>query len=193
MSQQKIKKLCVYCGSSRQADQKYQDLAFSVGCELAEKGIAVVYGGGNIGLMGQVANGALFAGGEVFGVIPHYLKELELAHTGLTELYVTQSMHERKALMSHLSDGFIALPGGYGTLEELIEVTTWSQLNYHHKPVGLLNAFSYYDHLLQWIEHASNEQFIRGKHKQLIAHDADISKLLEKMQNIEFVDLKKTI
>jgi len=188
-----MKKICVYCGSSKFADEKYYELAYSVGQQLAQNGIGVVYGGGNVGLMGNVANGALDAGGEVLGVIPHYLKELELAHEGLTQLYITQSMHERKALMAHLSDGFIALPGGYGTLEELAEVTTWSQLNYHHKPVGLLNAFGFYDHLLQWIEHAHQEKFIRGKHRQLIASADTLSALITKMNNMEFISIKDVL
>ena len=188
-----MKKICIYCGSSQFADQKYNELAYSVGQYLAKQNIAVVYGGGNIGLMGMVANGALEAGGEVFGVIPHHLKELELAHEGLTELYVTQSMHERKALMAHLSDGFIALPGGYGTLEELSEVTTWSQLNYHQKPVGLLNVFGFYDHLLRWIEHAHQENFIRGKHRQLITSAATITDLIDKMKQTEFVNIRSIL
>ena len=188
-----MKKICIYCGSSNYADPKYQNLAFSIGQHFAKNNIGIVYGGGNIGLMGQVANGALQEGGQVFGVIPHHLKELELAHKGLTELYITQSMHERKALMAHLSDGFIALPGGYGTLEELIEVTTWSQLNYHDKPVGLLNVFGFYDHLLKWIGHAHQEKFIRGKHRQLIASSDTIEDLLEKMNNIEFINIKEVL
>lgn len=188
-----MKKICIYCGSSKFADSKYYELATSVGQYLATNGISVVFGGGNVGLMGAVANGALEAGGEVFGVIPHYLKELELAHEGLTKLYITQSMHERKALMAHLSDGFIALPGGYGTLEELIEVTTWSQLNYHHKPVGLLNVFGFYDHLIQWIEHAHQEKFVRGKHRQLIASSDNIPDLITKMNNVEFINIKEVL
>ncbi len=185
-----MKKICIYCGSSKFADTKYYELATNVGRYLALNDFTVVFGGGNIGLMGAVANAALSEGGKVLGVIPHHLRDLELAHEGLTELYITQSMHERKALMAQLSDGFIALPGGYGTLEELAEVTTWSQLNYHHKPVGLLNVFGFYDHLIAWIEHAHQEKFIRGKHRQLIASTDDIASLITRMNSIEFINLK---
>ena len=166
--------LCVYCGSSTTVDPKYTDAAYTIGCFLAQSNISLVYGGGNIGLMKAVADGCLAHNGNVAGVIPHKLQELELAHPNVQKMYITQGMHERKALMAQLSDGFIALPGGFGTLEELAEITTWSQLNYHSKPVGLLNAFGYYDHLIQWINHAVNENFIRPQHRDLIVHSAKL-------------------
>jgi uncharacterized protein (TIGR00730 family) len=188
-----LKKICVYCGASSRTDPKYRQSASKVGQDLAALGIELVYGGGNIGLMGAVADGVLDSGGRVTGVITHKLKELELAHQGAQQMYVTQGMHERKAMMAQLSDGFIALPGGYGTLEELAEATTWSQLNLHSKPVGLLNAFGFYDHLVAWIDHAAREGFIREKHRNLIVVDSDLGRLLEKMRNVEFIDLSKVI
>ena len=188
-----LNKIAVYCGASSAVEDKYMETAFNVGVSLARNNIEVIYGGGNIGTMKAVADGALSEGGLVTGVIPHKLQELELAHPNIQKMYVTQSMHERKALMAQLSDGFIALPGGYGTLEELAEVTTWSQLNYHSKPVGLFNAFGFYDHLIQWIEHASNERFIRPEHKTLIVTATDISTLLNKMQQIQFIDIADTL
>ncbi|MFT5683552.1 MAG: hypothetical protein ACI8RZ_004484 [Myxococcota bacterium] len=163
-----FRRICVYCGSSDAVDERYKSAARAVGTLLAERGIGVVYGGGRVGLMGIVADAALAAGGEVLGVIPDKLQGLELGHNGLTELFVVDSMHARKMLMAQLSDGFIALPGGFGTLEEIIEVTTWSQLNYHRKPVGLLNVDGYYDHLIAWIQGAVSAGFIREPHRDLL-------------------------
>ncbi|MCX6896985.1 MAG: TIGR00730 family Rossman fold protein, partial [Verrucomicrobia bacterium] len=135
-----FRRLCVYCGSSNHVPETYFAAARAVGTLLAERGIGVVYGGGRTGLMGAVATAALAAGGEVIGVIPEKLRALELDHGGLTELRVVDSMHARKLMMAELSDGFMALPGGFGTLEEIFEATTWTQLNYHRKPAGLLNT-----------------------------------------------------
>jgi uncharacterized protein (TIGR00730 family) len=149
-----FRRVAVFCGSSIRVPAHFMHAAEAVGALLAERGIGVVYGGGNVGLMGRVADAALAAGGEVIGVIPDKLRALELDHPGLTDLFVVDSMHARKAMMAHMSDAFIALPGGYGTLEEIFEVTTWTQLNYHHKPVGLLNVAGYYDALLTFIAHA---------------------------------------
>ncbi len=174
-----FKRVCVYCGSSDDVPERYFHVARAVGHELARRGVGVVYGGGRVGLMGAVADGALAAGGEVVGVIPHKLEERELAHRGLTELIVVESMHARKTVMAHLSGAFIALPGGWGTLEEIFEVTTWTQLQLHTKPVGLLNAHGYYDHLLAFLSQASAEGFIRPAHRGLMQAHAEIGPLLQ--------------
>jgi uncharacterized protein (TIGR00730 family) len=163
-----FRRICVYCGSSDAVDERYKSAARAMGTLLARRGIGVVYGGGRVGLMGIVADAALAAGGEVLGVIPDKLQGLELGHDGLTELFVVDSMHARKMLMAQLSDGFIALPGGFGTIEEIVEVTTWSQLNYHRKPVGLLNVDGYYDPLIAWIRGAVSAGFIRPPHRDLL-------------------------
>ena len=189
----KLNKICVYCGASSTVDSKYLQLAYSVGKTFAQLDMELVYGGGNVGTMKAVADGALEEGGFVTGVIPEKLVELELAHTDVQKMYTTQSMHERKSLMAQLSDGFIALPGGYGTLEELAEVTTWSQLNYHKKPVGILNAFGFYDHFKKWIEHACQEQFIRSQHKNLLVFDTEVNSLLNKMACVTFIDIKEVL
>lgn len=152
----------------------------SVGAGLAERGIGVVYGGGRLGLMGALADAALAAGGEVVGVIPRPLVDRELAHPGLTELRVVGSLHERKAQMADLADGFVALPGGLGTLEELAEVASWAQLELHGKPIGLLGLGGYWEPLLGWLDHAVAEGFIAPRHRRLIALDADLDALLER-------------
>ena len=185
--------LCVYCGASTAVAPEYTEEAYNVGCFLAKSNISLVYGGGNVGLMKAVADGCLENNGHVTGVIPHKLQELELAHPKAQKMYVTQGMHERKALMAQLSDGFIALPGGFGTLEELAEITTWSQLNYHSKPVGLLNILGYYEHLIQWTTHAVNEQFIRPQHEGLIVHSDNIQELLDKMKRVVYPNLRTTL
>ena len=176
-----FRRVCVYCGSSNRVHARYKSVAFEVGATLARRGLGVVYGGGRVGLMGQVAEGALSEGGEVYGVIPRKLQALELGHIDLTELFVVDSMHARKMMMAQLSDAFIALPGGFGTLEELAEVTTWTQLNDHLKPVGVLNLDGYYDTLLAWVRHASQEGFIRQQHVGLISAAPDIETLLDQL------------
>ncbi len=183
-------RICVYCGSSQRVDPRYLELAGNVGRTLARKGYGVVYGGGHIGLMGRVADGALEAGGEVYGVIPEKLRDLELAHTGCTEMHVVDTMHTRKTKMAELSDAFIALPGGWGTLEELFEVTTWTQLQYHDKPVGLLNAFGYYDHLLAFVAHATEERFIRVEHRPILQSATALEPLLEQLATVELPELQ---
>src|SRR5262245_29042059 len=169
-----LRRICVYAGSSNDVPERYIETAQSVGRFLAERGIGLVYGGGCVGLMGSLANAALEAGGEVLGVIPDKLRELELAHEGVTRLFVVRTMHERKHLMADLSDAFIGLPGGWGTLEELFEVTTWTQLEYHKKPVGLLNAHGYYDLLLAFLKHAADVGFVRPQHENLIQTADDL-------------------
>ncbi len=152
-----------------------------MGEALALRGIALVYGGGNVGLMGIVADAALAAGGEVIGVIPKALVAKELAHTGLTDLRVVGSMHERKALMAELSDAFVALPGGYGTFEEFCEVLTWAQLGLHRKPCGLLNVEGYYDHLIALFDHALGEEFLRPQHRSLVLEEQEPMLLLDRL------------
>ena len=183
----------MYCGSSDRTDPAYREAAYAMGALLATRGIGLVYGGGHVGLMGAVADGALATGGEVFGVIPEKLQALELSHTGLTELFVVDSMHARKSIMAHLSDAFIALPGGWGTLEEVFEVTTWTQLNYHRKPVGLLNVRGYYDHLLTFVDHAVSTGFIREGHRGLLQHASDPAALLSALATADIPDLPKWI
>ncbi len=173
-------RLCVFCGASSGRSPAYAALARAVGSGLAERGIGIVYGGGRVGLMGALADAALAAGGEVFGVIPHRLADRELAHPGLTEIDVVDTLHERKARMAELADGFIALPGGLGTLEELAEVASWGQLELHRKPIGLLGPAGYWDGLLAWLDGAVREGFISPDHRRLVAVDADLAALLER-------------
>ena len=176
-----MKRVCVYCGSSTGVNPAHRDAAEKLGTLLAARGIGLVYGGGNIGLMGVVADAALRAGGEVIGVIPGALMEKELGHAGLTKLHVVGSMHERKRLMADLSDGFIALPGGIGTLEEFFETFTWQQLAFHDKPVALLNAGGFYDHLLAFLRHVTDERFLRGEHLDSLLIETDAVALLDRM------------
>jgi uncharacterized protein (TIGR00730 family) len=174
-------RICVFCGASPGRGDTYRDLATAVGTGLAERGIGVVYGGGRVGLMGALADASLAAGGEVIGVIPRRLVDRELAHPGLTQLFVVGSLHERKAQMSDLADGFIALPGGLGTLEELAEVASWAQLELHDKPIGLLGG-SYWAPLMSWLDHAVAETFISPRHRELIHVDRDLPTLLERFE-----------
>ncbi|MGH3853362.1 MAG: TIGR00730 family Rossman fold protein [Pseudonocardiaceae bacterium] len=174
-----MRSICVFSGSSPGAQAEYTTAARALGAELAARGTRLVYGGASIGLMAVVADAALAAGGEVVGVIPRQLLEKELAHQGLSDLRITASMHERKALMAELSDGFIALPGGYGTLEEFAEVLTWSQLGLQHKPCGLLNVAEFYRSLLAFFDHAVTERFVRAEHRDLILTDTDAARLLD--------------
>ena len=171
-------RICVYAGSNPGADPAYADAAADLARVLAGRGIGVVYGGARVGLMGILADTALEAGGEVIGVMPQDLIDREIGHTGLTELHVVASMHERKALMAELSDGFVALPGGAGTLEELIEVYTWSQLGLHDKPMGVLNVLGYYDGLAALLDHAVQEGFLRPQHREAMQSAATPAELL---------------
>ena len=176
-----IKRLCVFCGSSDGAHPRHLELAKETGRALAQRGIGVVYGGANRGLMGAVADAALAEGGEVLGVLPHGLEAIEVAHRGLTRLEVVDTLHERKARMMELSDGFIALPGGHGTLEELFEVLTWLQLNIHSDPVGVVNLDGYYDHMLNHLDHCQAEGFIRPPHRGLLLAEPTLGALLDAM------------
>jgi uncharacterized protein (TIGR00730 family) len=168
-----VRRVCVFCGSSYGARLEYASAASAVGQGLALRGIGLVYGGARVGLMGCVAEAALQAGGEVIGVIPASLVAKEIAHTGVSDLRIVSSMHERKALMAELSDAFLALPGGMGTLEELCEVLTWSQLGLHRKPCGLLNVAGYYDPLLDLFDHAVSEGFLKRVHREMVLSGAD--------------------
>lgn len=178
-----MNRLAVYCGSATPEDPRFMELAREVGEVLAERGIGVVYGGGRAGLMGAVADGALAKGGEVIGIIPEALEGRELAHTGCSELHVVQTMHQRKQAFTDLSDGFVTLPGGVGTMDELWEAVSWAQLGYHAKPVGLLNAFRYYDGLLEFNAHMAKVGFVREAHRAIILADENLEGLLTQMAN----------
>ena len=173
-----MRRVCVFCGSSPGSNGRYLEIAREVGRTLARRGLGLVYGGGSVGLMGAVATSALEAGGEVDGVIPRALEARELAHGGLTRLHRVASMHERKAKMNELSDAFVALPGGMGTLEELSEILTWAQLGLHAKPCGLLDVEGYYRPLVAYFDHAVAEGFLRPEHRQLVLVDGDVESLL---------------
>lgn len=176
-----MKRIAVYCGSATPEDPRYIELAQQVGRTLAERGIGVVYGGGKLGLMGAVADSALEAGGEVIGVIPEALVNSEVAHRGCTELHVVSGMHERKLAFTNLSDGFLTIPGGVGTMDELWEAVSWAQLGYHAKPVGLLNAFGFYDQLLAFNHHMIAVGFIRPAHAGIIIAEPELDLLLTRM------------
>jgi len=176
-----VNSLCVFCGSNPGASLAYAEAAARLGRTLAGRGLNLVYGGGRVGLMGVVADAALAAGGTVTGVIPEALATRELAHAALSDLQVVGSMHERKARMSELADGFIALPGGIGTLEEWFEVWTWSQLGFQPKPCGLLNVAGYYDHLLAFLDHMTAERFLTDVHRAMAVVDDDPERLLDRL------------
>jgi uncharacterized protein (TIGR00730 family) len=176
-----VKRLAIYCGSASPDDTRFIDSARDVGAALASRGIGVVYGGGRLGLMGAVADGAIAAGGEVIGIIPRLLVDLEVAHQGLAELHVVDTMHQRKQAFTDLSDGFVTLPGGTGTMDELWEALSWAQLGYHAKPVGLLNVAGFYDGLLQFVETMAATGFLRPQHRGLLIADDDLDTLLERM------------
>lgn len=176
-----MKRICVFAGSNLGANPKYKLHAQKLGEEIARRGLELVYGGSRVGLMGEVANKVLELGGKVIGVMPTGLFRGELVHTGLSQLIEVKDMHERKAMMSELSDAYIALPGGYGTFEELFEVVSWAQLGIHRKPIGLLNIERYYVPLLDMIEHAVKAGFVQDKHKQLLVSAEDARTLLTKL------------
>ncbi len=176
-----MKRIAVYCGSATPADGAYVALAADVGRQLAARGIGVVYGGGRLGLMGAVADAALSAGGEVIGVIPEALVGAEVAHQGCTELHVVPGMHERKRAFTDLADGFITLPGGVGTMDELWEAISWAQLGYHSKPVGLLNALGFYDQLVAFYSHMADVGFVRPAHQGIMIVENTLDVLLDAM------------
>ncbi len=176
-----MKAIAVYCGSATPTDPVYIEAASTVGTTLAERGITVVYGGGRLGLMGAVADAALAAGGKVIGIIPEALVGAEVAHRGCTELHVVKNMHERKQAFTDLSDGFINLPGGVGTMDEMWEAVSWSQLGYHSKPVGILNIAGYYDHLIAFNAHMGDVGFVRDAHRGILLVADVLDALLDKM------------
>ena len=178
-----MNRLAVYCGSASPEDPRYVTLARAVGESLAARGIGVVYGGGKLGLMGAVSAGALLAGGEVIGVIPEALVAAEVANKACTELHVVSTMHERKKAFTDLSDGFLTLPGGVGTMDELWEAVSWAQLGYHDKPVGLLNAYGFYDGLIEFYRHMAETGFVRAEHKDIIIAETELDALLERMSS----------
>ena len=178
-----MRNICVFCGSQSGADPRYRQAAVELGELLAERGHGLVYGGGHIGLMGAIADTVMQAGGTVDGVIPKPLTERELAMETVTRLHVVSSMHERKALMASLSDAFVALPGGFGTLEELFEVVAWAQLGIHRKPIGMLNVGGFYDSLQVFVEHAISEGFIKSKYRGLFVTADNPRALLEALQD----------
>ena len=186
-----FRRLAVYCGANPGRDPRFRPGAKAFGAWLAGQGIGVVYGGGNVGLMGALADGALEGGGEVIGVIPEKLMGLELAHQGLTRLEVVDGMHPRKLRMAELADGFVAMPGGYGTLEELFEVVTWAQLEYHHKPVGLLNIGGFWDPLVKLLDHLVEQGFVGASHRAILVEEEDPARLLEAMRQVRVPSLRK--
>ena len=176
-----MKRICVFAGSSAGARRSYRNTAEDLGRTLARRGIGVVFGGGRVGLMGVLADAALGAGGDVIGVIPKALDAKELGHKGLTELRIVASMHERKAMMADLSDGYIALPGGWGTMDELFEILTWGQLGLHQRPCGVLNVDGYFDGLLAFMQHMIDERFVRPENGSMLAVAISPAELLDRM------------
>lgn len=188
-----MKRICVFCGSNPGLNPAYLETAEKVGLFLADKKIELVYGGGRVGLMGKIADTVMANNGSVIGIIPRSLAEKEVAHAGLSELHVVKSMHERKAMMEDLSDGFIALPGGFGTFEELCEIITWAQLGFHSKPCGFLNINGYYDSLIELFDTATKEEFIRPEHRKLVLIEETIDILYGLMVKYEPPIIEKWI
>ena len=186
-----LNSVCVFCGSSWGANPAYEQAARRVGRLLAERSLTLVYGGGNVGLMGAVADAAMEAGGKVVGVIPKSLADREVAHHGVTTLHIVASMHERKARMAELSDAFIALPGGYGTLDEFCEIVTWCQLGFHRKPCGILNVDGYFDALLKQFDLGVTQEFIRPEHREIVLSAVEPVELLEQLSTHRLATLDK--
>jgi len=188
-----MKSICVYCGSSPGASEIYASGARNLARVLVEHQISLVYGGGSIGLMGILADEILRLGGHVIGVIPQALMDKELGHTQLSKLHIVQNMHQRKALMSELSDGFIALPGGIGTLEELFEMFTWLQLGIHNKPLGILNINGFYDQLIEFLKHLVETKFLASEQLDLLIKETDPELLLQSLSNFQYTHIKKCL
>ena len=180
-----MKSICVYCGSSPGASPAYAEAARKLAQEMVKNNIALVYGGGNVGLMGIIASEVMKLGGEATGVIPKALLDKELGHDGLTRLHIVKDMHERKAMMAELSDGFVAMPGGMGTLEELFEVLTWAQLGFHYKPISLYNVEGFYNNLIAFVDHLVSQRFVSSDQSGLMMHEADPVKLIERFQTFK--------
>ncbi len=188
-----MRRICVYCGSSSGAVGTYAVAARELADVLVRHEVELVYGGANKGIMGVIANAVLEFGGTVHGVIPKMLLEKEIAHQELTELHVVASMHERKTMMAALSDGFIAMPGGFGTLEEIIEIVTWGQLQFHDKPCGLLNIDNYFHHLLAFLDHAQHQGFLKPENRRMLISDADPAALVRQFERYEAPRVEKWI
>jgi len=186
-----MERVCVFCGSSAGGRPEYRACAEELGRELVRRKMGLVYGGGNVGLMGAIADAVLAAGGEAIGVIPEHLMSREIGHKGLTELHIVRSMHERKALMADLADAFIALPGGFGTLEELFEILTWSQLGLHRKPCGMLNVLEYYTPLLAMLDHAVNEGFLKPQNRSLVLARQRPDQIIEALEAWQPIHVEK--
>lgn len=191
MIRNRLRNICVYCGSNAGGREDYADSARKLAAELVARDLGLIYGGSSTGIMGVLADAVLEAGGQVRGIMPRALVHKEIAHGGLTELRVTGTMHERKAMMAEMSDGFIALPGGFGTLEEIVEILTWGQLQLHEKPCGLLNVADYYDHLLRFVAHAEEEGFLDPQHKEMLLVANDPSELLDKFESYRAPKVQK--
>ncbi len=182
-----MKRICVFCGSRVGAAPIYADAARELGRAIARRGLGLVFGAGHVGLMGVLADAVRESGGETIGVIPQSLVERELAHASLSDLRIVESMHDRKALMASLSDAFIALPGGFGTLDELFEIMTWAQLRFHAKPIGMLNVNRFFDPLIAWIEHAIAEDFVKPNNRDLLRVERDAERLLDSICGEDFI------
>ncbi len=193
MTGSKIDALCVFCGSSLGNKPNYESAAIELGQLLAGRGIRLVYGGGNVGLMGVIADAAMASGGEVIGVIPKGLADREVAHEQISQLHIVDSMHDRKAMMARLADGFIALPGGYGTLEEFCEIVTWYQLGLHRKPCGILNIDGYFDGILSQFDHGVTEKFVLPEHRKIVLSATDSVSLLDQMADFRPLMMEKWI
>jgi uncharacterized protein (TIGR00730 family) len=188
-----VQRICVFCGANRGARPEYAAAARALAATLVKNGLTLVYGGGRVGLMGELADAVLAGGGQAIGVIPRNLVLREVGHAGLTELRVVETMHERKALMADLADAFIALPGGLGTLEEIFEIWTWAQLGVHHKPVGFLDVAGYYTPLMSFLDHAAAEQFVRSQHRAIALVEQDPDTLLARMREYAPPDVEEWI
>lgn len=188
-----MKRICVYCGSNPGRQPQYVHAAERLGALLAQRRLGLVYGGASVGMMGAIANAVLEGGGEAIGVIPRALARREVAHARLTDMHVVESMHERKALMADLSDAFVALPGGWGTMEEIFEALTWAQLGLHAKPCGLLNVACYFDHLQAFLDHAMDEAFVKTEYKPMIMAESDPERLLERFAAYRAPTVRKWI
>ena len=186
-----MKRICVYCGSSPGSLSSYCEAARGLGHELAARGYGLVYGGASIGVMGAVADAVLDAGGAAIGVIPHSLAVKEVSHAGLDELIVVSSMHERKARMAELSDGFIALPGGWGTIEEIFEMLTWAQLGFHEKPCGLLNVSGYFDELFRFLERAFEQRFVKAEYRPMLMKETAAPELIDRFERYRAPRVRK--
>jgi uncharacterized protein (TIGR00730 family) len=182
---QQVRRLCVFCGSSPGARPAYTEVTEDLGQQLVEREITLVFGGATVGLMGRLADTVLSEGGEAIGVIPQALVDREIAHLGLTDLHVVDTMHERKQRMSDLADAFVALPGGLGTLDELFEIHTWAQLGMHSKPIGILNVDGYFDGLMSFLEHAVSERFVRADHRAMLIVEDEPAALLERLERFD--------